>query len=127
MRTDRHGATRCECSRGACLGLARTPRRHPGVVSRQRRGGMGYVPDHRARVRPRFLEPEGASDSISPVAAIGVLTALRAAGAHRFLANDISVVAPDFPEIAGHRQLSDALLLTLVRRSDMRLVTFDTG
>ena len=56
-----------------------------------------------------------------------MLPRLRDAGAHRFLANDVSVTADDFPEIVGHRQLTDGLLLTLVRRHGTRLVTFDAG
>jgi hypothetical protein len=80
---------------------------------------LGFV---RVSSNPKVLP-----SSISPAAALGVLTALRAAGRHRFVPNDVSVVAADFPHISGHRQLTDALLLTLVRRSGMRLVTFDTG
>jgi hypothetical protein len=34
---------------------------------------------------------------------------------------------PDVPELAGYRQVTDAHLLTLARRSSMRLVTFDAG
>jgi predicted nucleic acid-binding protein len=31
------------------------------------------------------------------------------------------------PELAGYRQVTDAHLLALARRSGMRLVTFDAG
>lgn len=71
--------------------------------------------------------PKVLPSSISPAAAQEVLNGLRAAGAHRFLVNDVSATAPDFPEIAGHRQLTDALLLTVARRNGTRLVTFDGG
>lgn len=56
-----------------------------------------------------------------------VLTALRAADGHRFLIDDVSIGDPDVPPMAGHRQVTDAHLLTLARRRDMRLVTFDRG
>lgn len=64
---------------------------------------------------------------IAVAAARDVLSALRAAGAHSFLVDDVSLVAPDVPAVAGHRQVTDAHLLTLARRREMRLVTFDTG
>jgi len=53
--------------------------------------------------------------------------ALRALDSHRFLVDDISIVDPDVPDVAGYRQVTDAHLLTLARRSGTRLVTFDTG
>lgn len=56
-----------------------------------------------------------------------VLSALRAHRAHRFLADDVSPVDPDVPRIAGHRQVTDAHLLTLARRRGVRLVTFDAN
>lgn len=60
-------------------------------------------------------------------AARAVLSALRHAGDHRFLANDVSLVDADVPPIVGHRQVTDAQLLTLARRHGIRLVTFDSG
>jgi len=56
-----------------------------------------------------------------------VLSALRNVGGHRFLANDVSLADADVPPIAGHRQVTDAQLLTLARRHGLRLVTFDSG
>jgi toxin-antitoxin system PIN domain toxin len=64
---------------------------------------------------------------ISVAAARAVLIALRNAGAHRFLPDDVSLVDDDIPEIAGHRQVTDAHLLTLARRRGVQLVTFDAG
>jgi len=64
---------------------------------------------------------------ISVEAARGVLSALRDAGGHRFLVNDVSPVDRDFPTIVGHRQVTDAQLLTLARRHGTRLVTFDAA
>jgi toxin-antitoxin system PIN domain toxin len=71
--------------------------------------------------------PKVLPSSISTAAACEVLVRMRAVGAHRFLPNDVSITAADFPEIAGHRQLTDALLLTVARRHGTKLVTFDAG
>ncbi len=60
-------------------------------------------------------------------AARSVLSVLHAVDGHRFLANDVSPVDADVPTVAGHRQVTDALLLTLARRHGLRLVTFDAG
>ena len=60
-------------------------------------------------------------------AARSVLTALRDVGGHRFLGNDVSLTDADVPPIVGHRQVTDAQLLTLARRHGTRLVTFDAG
>ncbi len=70
------------------------------------------------RVLPSFISVE---------AARGVLSTLRDAGGHRFLVNDVSLNDREFPPILGHRQVTDALLLTLARRHGIRLVTFDAG
>ncbi len=60
-------------------------------------------------------------------AARGVLSALRAHPGHRFLVDDVSMSDGDVPAIAGYRQVTDAHLLTLARRRDVRLVTFDAS
>ena len=56
-----------------------------------------------------------------------VLTSLRAVGRHRFLVDAVSMTDDDVPRLMGHRQVSDAHLLTLARRHGARLVTFDGG
>jgi toxin-antitoxin system PIN domain toxin len=56
-----------------------------------------------------------------------VLALLRAAGSHRFLVDDVSMTDDDMPRLVGHRQVTDAHLLTLGRRHGVRLVTFDAG
>jgi len=71
--------------------------------------------------------PKALPSAISVEAARGVLSALRDAGGHRFLVSDVSLIDPDVPPIVGHRQVTDAQLLTLVRRHGSRLVTFDAG
>src|SRR5436305_13723038 len=60
-------------------------------------------------------------------AARGVLRDLREVGEHRFLRNDVSMTDADVPRIVGHRQVTDALLLTVARRAGIALVTFDTA
>lgn len=71
--------------------------------------------------------PKALPSAIGVSAARGVLDALRALDGHRFLVDDVSIVDSDVPEVAGYRQVTDAHLLTLARRSGMRLVTFDAG
>ncbi len=71
--------------------------------------------------------PKALPTAIGISAARGVLTALRGLDGHRFLVDGVSIVAPDVPAVAGYRQVTDAHLLTLARRSEMRLVTFDAG
>ncbi len=71
--------------------------------------------------------PKVLPSPISVAAALEVLAALRAAGAHQFLADDVSPTDRDVPNLAGYRQVTDAHLLTLARRRGVRLVTFDTG
>ncbi len=46
---------------------------------------------------------------------------------HRFLPDDVSLVDDDVPAIVGHRQVTDAHLLTLARRRGVCLVTFDAA
>lgn len=56
-----------------------------------------------------------------------VLAILRETVGHRFLSDDVSLVDDDVPTIVGHRQVTDAHLLTLARRRGVRLVTFDAA
>lgn len=56
-----------------------------------------------------------------------VLRHLRAAGQHRFLVDDVSLVDVDVPELHGHRQVTDAQLLVLARRHGIAVLTFDGG
>ncbi len=65
--------------------------------------------------------------AIGVEAARAVLSSLRARETHRFLTDDVSITDGDVPTLAGHRQVTDAHLLTLARRHGVRLVTFDAG
>lgn len=65
--------------------------------------------------------------AITVATARQVLSALRAVDGHRFLSDDVSLTDGDVPAIDGHRQVTDAHLLTLARRRGARLVTFDTA
>jgi len=71
--------------------------------------------------------PKVLPNAIGVEAARAVLVALRGAEGHRFLSDDVSLCDDDIPPITGHRQVSDAHLLTLARRRGERLVTFDGG
>ncbi len=63
--------------------------------------------------------------AISASDAIGVLRAMRAAGSHRFLADDVSMLDPDLVLPTGHRQVTDVHLLALAKRHAGQLITFD--
>jgi toxin-antitoxin system PIN domain toxin len=79
----------------------------------------GFV---RVSTNPKVLpSPIGVADARQ------VLGALREADGHRFLFDDVSLVDTDVPTIVGHRQVTDAHLLTLARRRGVRLVTFDAA
>jgi toxin-antitoxin system PIN domain toxin len=65
--------------------------------------------------------------AIGVEAARRVVAVLRTAGDHTFLVDDVSISDADVPAMSGHRQVTDAHLLTLARRRDARVVTFDRG
>ncbi len=71
--------------------------------------------------------PKVLPSPIGVEAARAVLSALRGAGRHRFLLDDVSITDADVPGMSGHRHVTDAHLLTLARRRGVRLVTFDSG
>jgi uncharacterized protein len=71
--------------------------------------------------------PKALPVSIGIDAARAVLSALRALDGHQFLTDDVSLSDSDVPPITGYRQVTDAHLLILARRREMRLVSFDGG
>lgn len=64
---------------------------------------------------------------ISVEEARAVLRALRKHETHRFLRDDVSLANAEIPPLSGYRQVTDAHLLAIARRHDMRLVTFDAA
>lgn len=71
--------------------------------------------------------PKVLPHAVAVADARAVLAALRAAPGHRFLADDVSLADADVPVVHGHRQVTDAHLLTLARRHGVPFVTFDAG
>ena len=69
--------------------------------------------------------PKAIPSAIGIDAARGVLGALRGHAGHTFLTDDVSICDGDVPALLGHRQVTDMHLLTLARRREMPLVTFD--
>lgn len=64
---------------------------------------------------------------IDSASAIRFLAELKKVGKHRFLTDEVSITADDFPEVHGYRQITDAHLLTLARRNGVPLLTLDTA
>ena len=56
-----------------------------------------------------------------------MLAALRAHTGHRFIVDDVSMNDIDVPPLTGHRQVTDAHLLTIAHRHALALLTFDTA
>jgi len=71
--------------------------------------------------------PKVLPSPVSVVAARKVLASLRGVAGHRFVVDDVSPTDADVPALLGHRQVTDAQLLTLARRDGTRLLTFDSG
>ena len=71
--------------------------------------------------------PSVLPSAIGVEAAREALAGLRMAGAHRFVVDDVSMTDADVPRLTGHRQVTDAHLLTLARRVGLPVVTFDAG
>lgn len=68
--------------------------------------------------------------AVRPAAALELLGRMRHAPGHRFLPDDVELVVGDALDpvlVASHRQVTDAHLLALTRRHDIRLATFDRG
>ena len=71
--------------------------------------------------------PKVLPNAIATSTAREVLAALRRAPGHRFLGDEVSMVDDDVPLVSGHRQVTDAHLVTLARRHGVGMVTFDAG
>lgn len=69
-------------------------------------------------------------DARTPAEARALLAVLRTKGRHRFWEDDVSVAEDPcgvFAAAVGHRQITDAHLLTLAIRRGGALATFDRG
>jgi toxin-antitoxin system PIN domain toxin len=69
-------------------------------------------------------------DARTPSEARALMAALRTKGTHRFWEDDVSAVddpAGVFATVVGHRQITDAHLLSLAIRRGGVLATFDRG
>ena len=69
-------------------------------------------------------------ESRTPAQAIDLLGRMRRLPGHTFWTDDVSPAHPDaaaFGRLVGHRQVTDAHLLTLAIRRGERLATFDRG
>lgn len=95
--------------------------------SANRKGGWATCPITESGFVRVSSNPKIMAHPIGVETAIGVLRALRSSGGHSFLSDDVSITDDDIPQLVGHRQVTDAQLLTLARRHDVRLVTFDAG
>ena len=71
--------------------------------------------------------PKVLPNAIPTSTAREVLATLRRTPGHRFLSDDVSMVDADVPRASGHRQVTDAHLVTLARRHGVGMVTFDAG
>lgn len=114
----------------ALVALAWDTHVHHEVVSEwfdQRTGPWSTCPVSEAGFVRISSNPKVIVGALSGDDARRVLRELREVGEHRFLSNDVSMTDADVPRIVGHRQLTDALLLTVARRAGIALVTFDTA
>jgi uncharacterized protein len=102
-----------------------TPRCGPGCAPG--RDGWATCPLTESGFVRVSSNPKVLTSPIGVATAREVLAALRAVEGHTFLADDVSLCDDDVPAIHGHRQVSDAHLLTLARRRGARVVTFDSG
>lgn len=68
------------------------------------------------------------SDAVSPTAALSLLRDITAVNGHRFWPDDIDCVSAAFStglQLTGHRQVTDAYLLSLARARSGCLATLD--
>jgi len=91
------------------------------------RGGWATCPITESGFVRVSSNPKVLPSAIGVQPARGVLSALRAVGGHTFLVDDVAIGDADVPMMSGHRQVTDAHLLTIARRQAVRLVTFDRG
>ena len=72
--------------------------------------------------------PAFTSDAVSPTEAVSLLQDITAMDGHEFWSDDVDCVSAAFPsgiQITGHRQVTDAYLLSLARARTGCLATLD--
>jgi toxin-antitoxin system PIN domain toxin len=115
----------------ALVALAWDSHVHHGVIRRwfteNSSSGWATCPITESGFVRVSCNPKVLPSAIGVEAARGVLSALRAVEGHTFLVDDVSIGDADFPRVSGHRQVTDAHLLTLARRQGTRIVTFDAA
>lgn len=114
----------------ALVALAWDTHVHHDVVSTwfdERTGPWATCPVSEAGFVRISSNPKVIAGALGIDEARSVLRDLREVGEHRFLVNDVSMTDADAPRILGHRQVTDALLLTVARRAGVALVTFDAA
>jgi len=95
--------------------------------ARHHRGGWATCPVTEAGFVRVSSNPTVLPSPIGAESARSVLAALRAVDGHSFLTDDVSVCDDDVPPVHGYRQVTDVHLLTLARRHQASMVTFDRG
>lgn len=74
--------------------------------------------------------PRAVAAPLAVTEACSVLAALCGHPRHRFLVDDVSFVESALvphDRLVGHRQVTDAHIVAVARRHDVRVVTFDVG
>ena len=72
--------------------------------------------------------PSFTSDAVTPAAALGMLREMTAMDGHAFFPDDVDCMSGAFAagmRVSGHRQVTDAYLLSLARARSACLVTLD--
>jgi uncharacterized protein len=115
----------------ALVALAWDSHVHHAAIRRwfaaHRRDGWATCPITESGFVRVSSNPSALPSPLGVQAARDVMRALRGVERHRFVADDVSITDDDVPPLVGHRQVTDAHLLTLARRRGMRLVTFDAA
>jgi len=91
---------------------------------------VGDLRHHPDRIRPRPIEPQDPPQAISVQHAVATLAELINHRDHRFLVDTASFVDnPLVPHVklVGHRQVTDAHLISIARQNDAQVVSFDEG
>ncbi len=114
----------------ACPGVtvARSSRSRPRMVRTGSLVGLGDLPADPARIHPTVFNTAFTSDAVSPTVALSLLQGMTAMDGHEFWFDDVDCVSAAFSRdirLTGHRQVTDAYLLSLARARSGCLATPD--